>query len=157
MRQVSVTDWATELAASRALGFDCFDMIAGVDRGETVEVIASLTRSFDATCELVSTRLGPDRAIATVSHMYAGATWYERELAEMFGVRIAGATDERPLLRRTDEGAPTLLKSTVLGARVLTPWPGEADAGDDAKANRRRQRAVGIAEGWLVDEGGTDD
>jgi hypothetical protein len=105
----------------------------------------------------MSTRLNPDRAIATVSDVYAGAAWYERELAEMFGVRITGAADERPLLRRTDEGAPTMLKSTVLGARVLTPWPGDADSGDDAKANRRRQRAVGVAEDWLVDVGGTDD
>jgi len=157
MRQVSAADWVSELAAIRDAGFDCFDMIAGVDRVDTIEVIASLTRSSDAASELVSTSLGSDRAIATVSHVYAGAAWYERELAEMFGVRITGAADERPLLRRTDEGAPTLLKSTVLGARVLTPWPGDADAGDDAKANRRRQRAVGVAEGWLVDDGGTDD
>ena len=157
MRQVSAAHWVSELAANLDDGFDCFDMIAGVDRGETIEVIASVTRSSDGTCELVSTSLDSDRAIATVSHVYAGAAWYERELAEMFGVRITGAADERPLLRRTDEGAPTMLKSTVLGARVLTPWPGDADAGDDAKANRRRQRAVGVAEGWLVDDGGADD
>lgn len=157
MRQVSAVEWVSELAASLDAGFDCFDMIAGVDRGETIEVIASVTRSSDGTCELVSTSLDSDRAIATVSHVYAGAAWYERELAEMFGVRITGAADERPLLRRTDEGAPTMLKSSVLGARVLTPWPGDADAGDDAKANRRRQRAVGVAEGWLVDDGGADD
>jgi len=157
MRQVITADWVSELAAVRAAGFDCFDMLAGIDRGESIEVIASMMRSTDATCELVSTMLNPDRAVATVSDVYAGAAWFERELAEMFGVRITGAADERPLLRRTDEGAPTMLKSTVLGARVLTPWPGEADAGDDAKANRRRQRAVGVAEGWLVDDGGADD
>ena len=157
MRQVSSADWVSELAASLDAGFDCFDMITGVDRVESIEVIASVARNSDGTCELVSTSLDSDRAIATASHVYAGAAWYERELAEMFGVRITGATDERPLLRRTDEGAPTLLKSTVLGARVLTPWPGDADAGDDAKANRRRQRAVGVAEGWLVNDGGADD
>jgi NADH:ubiquinone oxidoreductase subunit C len=157
MRQVSAADWVAEIAAAHAAGFDCLDMIAGVDRGESIEVIASVMRSADATCELVSTRLNSDRAIATVSHVYAGAAWYERELAEMFGVRVTGAADERPLLRRTDEGAPTMLKSTILGARVLTPWPGDADAGDDAKANRRRQRAVGVADDWLVDEGGADE
>jgi len=157
MRQVSAADWVAEIAAAHAAGFDCLDMIAGVDRGESIEVIASVMRSADATCELVSTRLNSDRAIATVSHVYVGAAWYERELAEMFGVRVTGAADERPLLRRTDEGAPTMLKSTILGARVLTPWPGDADAGDDAKANRRRQRAVGVADDWLVDEGGADE
>ena len=157
MRQVSATDWVTELAACRNLGFDCLDMIAGIDRVESIEVIASVVRSSDAACEMFSTILDADRAIATLSHVYAGAAWYERELAEMFGVRITGATDERPLLRRTDEGAPTLLKSTVLGARVLIPWPGDADAGDDAKANRRRQRAVGVAEDWLVSDRGSDD
>jgi NADH-quinone oxidoreductase subunit C len=156
MRQVAVTDWVAELAAFRADGYDTLDMIAGVDRVESIEVIATVTRSSDASCELVSTRLGADRSIASIVSLYAGAGWYERELAEMFGVRISGAADERPLLRRTDEGAPLLLKSTVLGARVLTPWPGDADAGDDAKANRRRQRAVGVTEGWLVDNGGSD-
>lgn len=156
MKQVPVADWATEIAACRADGFDSLDMIAGVDRVESIEVIASVIRSTDATCALVSTLLNADCVIATVSHLYAGASWYERELAEMFGVRIAGAPDERPLLRRTDEGAPMLLKSTVLGARVLTPWPGDAEADVDAKANRRRQRAVGVAEGWLVGEGDSD-
>jgi NADH:ubiquinone oxidoreductase subunit C len=156
MRQVAVTDWVAELADSRADGYDSLDMIAGVDRVESIEVIASVIRSSDAGCMLLSTRLGADRTIATIAPLYAGAGWYERELAEMFGVRISDAADERPLLRRTDEGAPTLLKGTVLGARVLTPWPGDADSGDDAKANRRRQRAVGVAEGWLVDDGDLD-
>ncbi len=157
MRQVSAADWAAELAERQAAGFDFLDMITGVDRLESIEVIASVMRSSDATCELVSTTLDSDRTLASITHVYAGAGWYERELAEMFGVLILGSADQRPLLRRTDEGAPTMLKSTVLGARVLTPWPGDADASDDAKANRRRQRAVGVAEGWLVEEGSTDD
>jgi len=152
MRAVALEAWVAELAACRDAGFDIFDMLAGVDRGDDIEVIASVMRSADSATEMVSTLLGPDRAIDSITHVYEGAAWYERELAEMFGVRIVNAPDSRPLLRRTDQGAPTLLKSTVLGARVLTPWPGDADAGDDAKANRRRQRAVGVADDWLVDE-----
>jgi len=150
MRSVAATDWVTELADARAAGFDCFDMLTGVDRGETVEVIASVMRSSDSACELVSTQIDPSSSFPTLIEVYAGAAWYEREFAEMFGVRITGALDARPLLRRTDEGAPTLLKSTVLGARVLTPWPGDSDSGDDAKANRRRQRAIGVTDDWLV-------
>ncbi len=157
MKQVPVEAWAAELAACRDAGYDVLDMIAGVDRSEWIEVIASVMRTSDAACELVATRLDSDHVIASITDVYAGASWYERELAEMFGVRIAGAHDERPLLRRTDEGAPILLKSTVLGARVLTPWPGDADASDDAKANRRRQRAVGVAEDWLVSDGGSHE
>jgi NADH-quinone oxidoreductase subunit C len=150
MRSVAVTDWVAELAAARAAGFDCFDMLTGVDRGVTIEVIASVMRGSDSVCELVSTQLDPASTLPSLVEVYAGAAWYERELAEMFGVRITGAVDTRPLLRRTDQGAPTLLKSTVLGARVLTAWPGDSDSGDDAKANRRRQRAVGVADDWLV-------
>ena len=152
MRAVALEAWVAELAACRDAGFDIFDMLAGVDRGHDIEVIASVMRSADSATEMVSTLLGPDRAIDSITHVYEGAAWYERELAEMFGVRIVNAPDSRPLLRRTDQGAPTLLKSTVLGARVLTPWPGDADAGNDAKANRRRQRAVGVADDWLVYE-----
>ncbi|MEY4137402.1 MAG: hypothetical protein RL205_1530 [Actinomycetota bacterium] len=152
MRAVALEAWVAELAACRDAGFDIFDMLAGVDRGHDIEVIASVMRSADSATEMVSTLLGPERAIESITQVYEGAAWYERELAEMFGVRIVNAPDSRPLLRRTDQGAPTLLKSTVLGARVLTPWPGDADAGNDAKANRRRQRAVGVADDWLVDE-----
>jgi len=157
MRRVAVADWVTELAACRASGFDALDMVAGIDRLETIEVVVSLMRSSDAAVELVSTELGTDRTLESLEGVYAGSAWYERELAEMFGVRIAGATDTRPLLRRTDEGAPTLLKSTVLGARVLTTWPGDADTDGDSKANRRKQRAVGVAEDWLVSAGGADE
>lgn len=157
MRQVPASDWVTELATARDAGFDLLDMITGVDRLEAIEVIASVVRSSDGSVELISTRLDGDRSIATVVPVYAGASWYERELAEMLGVTILGAADTRPLLRRTEQGAPTLLKSTVLATRVLTPWPGDADADGDAKANRRRQRAVGVAEGWLVDDGGSDE
>lgn len=157
MRTVPVTEWASELAACRAEGFDLLDMLAGVDRLDTIEVLASVMRTADSACEIISTRLGVDRSLETIVHVYPGASWYEREIAEMLGVQMTGAVDARPLLRRTDEGAPTLLKSTVLGARILTPWPGDVDPEGDAKANRRRQRAVGVAEGWLVDEAGIDD
>ena len=157
MKHVSVVDWVAVLADCRAAGYDTLDMLTGVDRIESVEVIASVIRSDDASVQLICTRLEADCSIETLVPLFAGASWYERELAEMFGVRILGSADERPLLRRTDEGAPTMLKSTVLGARVLTPWPGDADDSEDAKANRRRQRAVGVAEGWLVDPGGAND
>jgi NADH-quinone oxidoreductase subunit C len=156
MRRVLPGEWVAELAARRAAGYDLLDMLAGVDRVESIEVIASVMRTSDATVELVSTQLDEDRTLTTIAHVYAGATWYERELSEMFGVRIGGAVDTRPLLRRTEEGAPALLKSTVLATRVLTPWPGDADAGEDAKANRRRQRAVGVADDWLVPDSGSD-
>jgi len=157
MRYVAVTDWVAELAAARAAGFDALDMVAGIDRLETIEVIASIMRSSDAAVELVSTELGADRTLESLEGVYAGSAWYERELAEMFGVRIPGATDTRPLLRRTNEGAPTLLKSTVLGARVLTTWPGDAETDGDTKANRRKQRAVGVAEDWLISGGSADE
>jgi NADH:ubiquinone oxidoreductase subunit C len=157
MRQVASVDWVAEIATAKAAGFDLLDMITGVDRLDSIEVIASVVRSLDGTVELISTHLDGDRSIATVVPVYAGASWYERELAEMFGVTITGAADWRPLLRRTDQGAPTLLKSTVLATRVLTPWPGDADSDGDAKANRRKQRAVGVTEGWLVDESSSDE
>ena len=157
MTDVPAAEWVTELAACHAAGFDLLDMIAGVDRLDAIEVIASVMRSSDAVTHVVSTNVDRNGDIETISHLYPGASWYEREIAEMFGVRVTGSSDSRPLLRRTEEGAPTLLKSTVLGARMLTPWPGDADVDGDAKANRRRQRAVGVAEGWLVEEVGDHD
>jgi len=152
MRQVEPENWIAEIEACRAGGFDCLDMLAGVDRVEHVEVIASLLNPSNGRIELLSARVARGDSLPSVTAVFAGASWYEREITELLGLSFDGAPDTRPLLRRTDEGAPTLLKSTVLGTRALTPWPGDADAGDDAKANRRKQRPVGVPEGWLVDE-----
>lgn len=66
-------------------------------------------------------------AIDTLIPIYAGASWHERELSEMFGVEIVGHPDLRKLyLPSSFEGNP-LRKDYPLVARRVKPWPGIVD------------------------------
>ena len=58
----------------------------------------------------------------------------------------------RPLVRRQSAGAPPLLRSTVLPARMARPWPGAADAGEEPRSSRRRQAPPAVLPGWLDEE-----
>jgi NADH-quinone oxidoreductase subunit C len=71
----------------------------------------------------------PDDALEapTISHLYAGANWHEREAAEMFGIAFVGHPDPRKLYLPSEfEGFP-LRKDFPLLARVVKPWPGIVD------------------------------
>jgi NADH-quinone oxidoreductase subunit C len=74
-------------------------------------------------------------AIGSIIGVYAGASWHEREAAEMFGIDFVGHPDLRKLYLPTEfEGFP-LRKDFPLLARYIKPWPGIVDVeqmpGDD--------------------------
>lgn len=78
---------------------------------------------------------GTGPAIDTLIPVFAGATWHEREMWEMFGIHINGHPDLRVLYLPTGfEGNP-LRKDYPLVSRRVKPWPGivdvEAMPGDD--------------------------
>jgi NADH-quinone oxidoreductase subunit C len=73
--------------------------------------------------------------VDTITGVYAGAGWHERETWEMYGIEFAGHPDLRKLYLPTDfEGFP-LRKDFPLLARRVKPWPGIVDVepmpGDD--------------------------
>lgn len=66
-------------------------------------------------------------AVPTITHLYSGANWHEREAAEMFGITFEGHPDPRKLYLPSEfEGFP-LRKDFPLLARVVKPWPGIVD------------------------------
>lgn len=68
-----------------------------------------------------------DPAVESVSAVYAGANWHERETHEMFGIRFDGHPDLRNMYLPSDfEGHP-LRKDFPLLARMVKPWPGIVD------------------------------
>jgi NADH-quinone oxidoreductase subunit C len=68
-----------------------------------------------------------DLSIDTISNIYAGADWHERETAEMFGFTFNGHPNPRKLyLPLGFEGHP-LRKDFPLLARRVKPWPGIVD------------------------------
>ena len=153
--------WRDAVAAARAEGFVFFDWLSAVDRLYDEEA-----PGFDVLCHLydpgspgslrgvlLTTRLPDGTALDSVTGVFAGAAWYERETFEMFGVEFAGFDDGtglglRPLLLPDGfEGTP-LRKSFQLAARASKPWPGGKEPGEGHESarspSRRRVQAPGV-------------
>jgi NADH-quinone oxidoreductase subunit C len=166
--------WHDALAAAReALGLDFFDWLSGVDEPAadppSVDVVAHLVvsrsggdgigASAGLVRLLVRTRVpADDPVVASVTDLWPGAAWHERETREMFGVDFTGFDDGarsldgeplglRPLLLPDGfEGTP-LRKSFVLAARASKPWPGAKEPGESdtaASPSRRKMLPPGV-------------
>jgi NADH-quinone oxidoreductase subunit C len=160
-RVVDAGEWRAALVAARDEGYRFFDWLSAVDR--TYDEAAP---GFDVTAHLLDvstpgalrgilfvTRVADGRPLDSVTGVFAGAAWHERETFEMFGVDFAGFDDGsglaiRPLLLPDGfEGTP-LRKSFQLAARASKPWPGGKEPGEgheSAKSpSRRRVQAPGV-------------
>ncbi|MFZ0157752.1 MAG: NADH-quinone oxidoreductase subunit C, partial [Kineosporiaceae bacterium] len=139
---VPVARWleAAELARG-ALGLDFLDWLSAVDEPDAappgIDVVLHVADSAAITHRLLlRTRVAAEEPhLASVTGLWPGVAWHERETFEMFGV-VFDAFDDgqdspdgaalglRPLLLPEGfEGTP-LRKSFVLTARVSKPWPG---------------------------------
>ena len=119
---VSPGHWS-ELAAfaKETLGCCFFSFLTAVDwKEQGLEVVAKVDNLDDGLAVMMKTRLGPGvSTCASLTPIYRGADWMERECWDMFGIRFDGHPDlRRILLDDTWEGHP-LLKSYA----VDTPHP----------------------------------
>jgi NADH-quinone oxidoreductase subunit C len=139
--------WVEAVAAARdRLGFAFFDWLSAVDEGGAgLDVVVHLWAPTHRAHLLLRTRLDADPPrVATLTGVFAGADWYERETAEMFGVEFAGHPNPVPLLLPDGfEGHP-LRKDFVLASRVARPWPGVKEPGGESR--RRPPTAPGVPE-----------
>ena len=136
---VPAARWVEALTAARDdLGCAFFDWLSAVDELEDgFSVIAhvwSVQRRFGL---LVRTRVPrADPRIPTATGVYAGASWHEREAAEMFGLVVDDHPYPQPLLLPDGfEGHP-LRKEFVLAARATKAWPGAKEPGESDHAPR---------------------
>jgi NADH-quinone oxidoreductase subunit C len=148
-------DWVAAATALRDAGADFFDLLTAVDEQEAgTDVVLHLWSVRDRSSVLLRTRCpGGDPRVPTLSGVFAGAAWAEREVAEMFGLTVVGHPHPGPLLLPAGfEGAP-LRKSFVLASRVARPWPGAPEPGQssaEAATGRRRTLPPGVPPpgGW---------
>ena len=107
--------------AKETLGCRFFSFLSAVDwKEQGLEVVAKVDNLDDGLALMLKTRLGPGvSTCASLTPIYRGANWMERECWDMFGIRFDGHPDlRRILLEDTWEGHP-LLKSYA----VDTPHP----------------------------------
>jgi NADH-quinone oxidoreductase subunit C len=107
---VPLEHWA-EFArfAKKALGCRYFNWLTAVDWKEQGLEVLCRVENLDAGVALtMRTRLGPAGvACPSVTSVWRGADWMERECYDMFGVRFEGHPDLRRILLGEDwEGHP---------------------------------------------------
>jgi len=161
---VAREEWAVVAArAKQAEGYDLFDWLSAVDEPDGdpagVDVVAHVADSRSTGGPrvrrlLLRTRVpDTDPALPSLTGVWRGAAWHERETFEMFGISFTAFDDGtvaglRPLLLPDGfEGTP-LRKSFVLAARVSRPWPGAKEPGESdtrgTSPGRRRTTPPGV-------------
>lgn len=126
-------DVVTYLRDDPELALDYIDFSAGVDYQEKgMEVVTHLWSSKHNHHVRVRVPLPvDDPTCPTISDIYAGANWHEREATEMFGITFTGHPEPVKLLLAEEfEGHP-LRKDFVLMSREAKPWPGGPDEDEE--------------------------
>jgi NADH-quinone oxidoreductase subunit C len=158
---VSGREWRGAARELVSQGFTFFDWLTAVDETDDPDapgldvVLHLLDVSTPGALRghLLRTRVPDGTALPSLTGVFAGAAWHERETHEMFGLEVEGFDDGtglglRPLLLPDGfEGTP-LRKSFVLAARASKPWPGAKEPGEGHEAprspGRRRVQAPGV-------------
>jgi NADH-quinone oxidoreductase subunit C len=107
--------------AKETLGCRFFNFLTAVDwKEQGLEVVARVDNLEENVPLMLRTKLGPGvSSCASLTPVYRGANWMERECFDMFGIRFDQHPDlRRILLEDSWEGHP-LLKSYA----VDTPHP----------------------------------
>jgi NADH-quinone oxidoreductase subunit C len=114
------TGYHLELAAQPAqmpevaqamLDTGCFlESFTAVDMNETFDLVYHFA-SFEELCRTaVHVPLGKKKGMPTISHIYPGADWYEREVFDLFGIHFFDHPNLKRLLLPEDADFHPLLK-----------------------------------------------
>ena len=158
---VPLAAWATaaELCArDDAIACDYFDWLSALDEGDRMTVVTHLFSPANGHHIRLCAQVPTGAKIPTLTGIFRGADWHERETHEMFGVAFTGDRHRVPLLLPDGfEGSP-LRKDFVLASRVAKTWPGAMEPGENA-GDRRPTLPPGVPEpgSWPSDPGGAGD
>jgi NADH:ubiquinone oxidoreductase subunit C len=153
---VPASAWvATHQVLRDAVGLTYFDFLTASDEltdgFRVVSHLADFWGGSHVEHLLVRTLVPRDKPVlATLTDVYAGANWHERETFEMFGITFENHPNLIPLLLPDGfEGNP-LRKEFVLASPVAKPWPGAKEPGESDHApahgapSRRRTLPPGV-------------
>ena len=105
----------TTLEDMKEEGFDYLKGITAVDYKDHLEVVYILYNTEQKKQEILGVNLKGDESIHTVIMLYKSADWLERELSEMFGIKIIGRDAPRLLLEKWNGTEAPLRKSFAWG------------------------------------------
>ncbi len=154
---VAASSWHAAVQSCRdesLLAYDMFDSLFGIDaREEGFDVVTVLYSTSTGNRICLRTRCDGGRetpVCETITDIYRGADWMERETWDMFGIDFVGhpALEPRLLTVENFEGWP-LRKDFHLASRVAKPWPGvnePAELDEDGNVIKR-QPQIGDAPG----------
>jgi NADH-quinone oxidoreductase subunit C len=97
--------------AQAMLEADCFlESCTAVDLVESFDLVYHFA-SYDELCRTaVHVPLGKKKGMPTISHLYPGADWYEREVFDLFGIHFFNHPNLKRLLLPEDADFHPLLK-----------------------------------------------
>ncbi len=138
----------TKLRDDDQIGCRFFTFLSGVDRslfdganeGDETGALEVLIHVYSPDSVLhvnVHVPIDPaNPACPSMTGLFGGANWHERETWEMFGIVFEGHPSLAPLYLPEDfEGHP-LLKSFKLPSRMVKEWPGAKDPEEAAAGGR---------------------
>jgi len=90
-------------ALRNELGFRHLSFIAGTDLKDAIELAYGLIAYSQKAMILLKVRLDhANPTVRTVTHIFSGANWHERETYDLLGVKFEGHPDLRRLLLPDD-------------------------------------------------------
>ena len=97
--------------AQAMLSAGCFlESFTAVDLVESFDLVYHFA-SFNELCRTaVHVPLGKKKGMPTISHLYPGADWYEREVFDLFGIHFFNHPNLKRLLLPEDADFHPLLK-----------------------------------------------
>lgn len=116
--KISYEDFRGKIEEMAKEGYTYLIKITAVDYGDHLEAVYML-RNIDAKKEEVVKVDLPEinPAIPSIIDIYTAADWYERELSEMFGIKVEGRDMKKLLLEKWDGVSYPLRKSFVWGTK----------------------------------------
>lgn len=100
----------------RSKGYTYLKKITAVDYNDHMEVVYIIYNLSNHSEETIVAKIQSSKPeVNTVMHLYKAADWYEREMAEMFGIKINGRKTKRLLLEKWNGSEAPLRKSFIWG------------------------------------------
>lgn len=112
--EVAATPEQMPDVAQALLGTACFlESLTAVDLVESFTLVYHFANYAELCRTVVHAALPKPKGAPTISHIYPGADWYEREVYDLFGIHFHGHPNLKRLLLPEDADFHPLLKGFV--------------------------------------------